>query len=199
MQQLNKRGGRISALETNRGTITGDDYVVAAGNGSGPLLGHLGVRVPLCALKGYSLTLPYPEKQVLPLTSASPTTGTNRLCPPWPTTAHRGDGGHRLRRRPTAREPHSGAENIVARSFPELEGLDKAEAWTGMRPSTPAGPPMLGRAGYPNLWMNLGQGSLGFTLAAGSAVVLGALIDNQALTISLEGLTWKQPHDHYSQ
>lgn len=48
-------------------------------------------------------------------------------------------------------------KNIVARSFPELEGLDEAEVWTGMRPSTPAGPPMLGRAGYPNLWMNLGQ------------------------------------------
>lgn len=47
-------------------------------------------------------------------------------------------------------------KNIVARSFPELEGLDEAEVWTGMRPSTPAGPPMLGRAGYPNLWMNLG-------------------------------------------
>ncbi|EIW9337535.1 FAD-dependent oxidoreductase, partial [Acinetobacter baumannii] len=83
-------------------------------------------------------------------------------------------------------------KNIVARSFPELEGLDEAEVWTGMRPSTPAGPPMLGRAGYPNLWMNLGQGSLGFTLAAGSAVVLGALIDNQMPDISLEGLTWKQ-------
>ncbi len=51
---------------------------------------------------------------------------------------------------------------------------------------------MLGRAGFPNLWMNLGQGSLGFTLAAGSAVVLGALIDDQTPDISLEGLTWKQ-------
>ena len=80
----------------------------------------------------------------------------------------------------------------AARSAGLLEGLDEAEVWTGMRPSTPAGPPMLGRAGYPNLWMNLGQGSLGFTLAAGSAVVLGALIDNQMPDISLEGLTWKQ-------
>lgn len=62
VQHLNKRDGRISSLETSRGTIIGDDYVVAAGNGSGPLLGHLGVRVPLCALKGYSLTLPYPEQ-----------------------------------------------------------------------------------------------------------------------------------------
>ena len=84
------------------------------------------------------------------------------------------------------------ATMVVFLSAGLLEGLDEAEVWTGMRPSTPAGPPMLGRAGYPNLWMNLGQGSLGFTLAAGSAVVLGALIDNQMPDISLEGLTWKQ-------
>jgi len=83
-------------------------------------------------------------------------------------------------------------KNIVANSFPDLQGLDEAEAWTGMRPSTPAGPPMLGRAGYQNLWMNLGQGSLGFTLAAGSAVILGALLDGEAPAISLDGLTWKQ-------
>lgn len=83
-------------------------------------------------------------------------------------------------------------KNIVANSFPDLQGLDEAEAWTGTRPSTPAGPPMLGRAGYQNLWMNLGQGSLGFTLAAGSAVILGALLDGEAPAISLDGLTWKQ-------
>ncbi|MCP6519607.1 FAD-dependent oxidoreductase, partial [Klebsiella pneumoniae] len=62
-------------------------------------------------------------------------------------------------------------KNIVARSFPEPERLDEAELWTGMRPSTPAGPPLLGRSVYPNLWMTLCQGILGFTLAAGSAVV----------------------------
>ncbi len=41
VQRLARRGGRVSALETSRGTITGDEYVVAAGNGSGPLLGHM--------------------------------------------------------------------------------------------------------------------------------------------------------------
>lgn len=74
---------------------------------------------------------------------------------------------------------------------PELQGVEDAEAWCGMRPSTPAGPPLLGRAGYQNLWMNLGQGSLGFTLAAGSAVVLGALLNGASPAISLEGLTWE--------
>ena len=83
-------------------------------------------------------------------------------------------------------------KQIVASSFPQLQGIDDAELWTGMRPSTPAGPPLLGRAKYQNLWMNLGQGSLGFTLAAGSAVVLGALLSGEDPAISLDGLTWSQ-------
>ena len=83
-------------------------------------------------------------------------------------------------------------KQIVANSFPQLQGIDDAELWTGMRPSTPAGPPLLGRANYQNLWMNLGQGSLGFTLAAGSAVVLGALLSDEDPAISLDGLTWSQ-------
>ena len=191
--RLNKRDGRISSLETSRGTITGDDYVVAAGNGSGPLLGHLGVRVPLCALKGYSLTLPYPkEAGIAP--DISVTDYGHKIV-----YARLGD---RLRIAAMVDIGYDGEEirdsrvqalkNIVANSFPDLQGLDEAEAWTGMRPSTPAGPPMLGRAGYQNLWMNLGQGSLGFTLAAGSAVILGALLDGEAPAISLDGLTWKQ-------
>ncbi len=193
VRRLNKRGGRISSLETSQGTLTGDEYVVAAGNGSGSLLGHLGVRVPLCALKGYSLTLPYPEKAGI-APDISVTDYGHKIV--------YARLGQQLRIAAMVDIGYDGDElrecriqalkNIVARSFPELEGLDEAEVWTGMRPSTPAGPPMLGRAGYPNLWMNLGQGSLGFTLAAGSAVVLGALIDNQMPDISLEGLTWKQ-------
>ena len=83
-------------------------------------------------------------------------------------------------------------KKIVAGSFPELQGIEDAQAWSGMRPSTPAGPPLLGRAGYQNLWMNLGQGSLGFTLAAGSAAVLGALLDSENPAIALDGLTWKK-------
>ncbi|HDU6294675.1 TPA: D-amino acid dehydrogenase [Klebsiella aerogenes] len=191
--RLNKHDGRISSLETSRGTITGDDYVVAAGNGSGSLLGHLGVRVPLCALKGYSLTLPYPkEAGIAP--DISVTDYGHKIV-----YARLGD---RLRIAAMVDIGYDGEEirdsrvqalkNIVANSFPDLQGLDEAEAWTGMRPSTPAGPPMLGRAGYQNLWMNLGQGSLGFTLAAGSAVILGALLDGEAPAISLDGLTWKQ-------
>ncbi|EDE6508701.1 FAD-dependent oxidoreductase [Salmonella enterica subsp. enterica serovar Enteritidis] len=190
---LRKKSDRIIAIDTSQGTISGDEYVVAAGNGSLPLLADIGVRVPLCALKGYSLTLPYPEQAgVAP--DISVTDYAHKIV-----YAHLGD---HLRIAAMVDIGYDGdalrvgriqaLKKIVARSFPELQGIEEAEAWAGMRPSTPAGPPMIGRAGYHNLWMNLGQGSLGFTLAAGSAVVLNSLLSGTTPTISLEGLTWKK-------
>lgn len=190
--RLNKKNARIHSVETSQGTIIGDDYVVAAGNGSGPLLAGMGVRVPLCALKGYSLTLPYPEQPgIAPdisVTDYGKKVVYARLGDQLRIAAmvDIGYDGNELRP-----ERILALKKIVAGSFPELQGLDDAEAWAGMRPSTPAGLPLLGRAGYQNLWMNLGQGSLGFTLAAGSAVVMGALLCGEDPVIALKGLTWR--------
>ncbi|HFZ8993054.1 TPA: D-amino acid dehydrogenase [Citrobacter freundii] len=190
---LRKQGERIIAAETNQGVINGAEYVVAAGNGSLPLLADTGIRIPLCALKGYSLTLPYPEKAGI-APDISVTDYAHKIV-----YAHLGD---RLRIAAMVDIGYDGdalragriqaLKKTVARTFPELQGIEEAETWAGMRPSTPAGPPLLGRARYQNLWMNLGQGSLGFTLAAGSAVVLGALLSGKNPAISLEGLTWRK-------
>lgn len=192
VQQLNKQAGRIHSVDTSQGIIVGDEYIVAAGNGSAPLLATTGVRVPLCALKGYSLTLPFPTAPGI-APDLSVTDYGHKVV-----YARLGD---RLRIAAMVDIGYDGDElrperiqalkKIVARSFPQLQGLEDAEAWCGMRPSTPAGPPLLGRAGYQNLWMNLGQGSLGFTLAAGSAVVLAALLNDDNPAISLAGLTWE--------
>lgn len=191
--QLNKKGERIDSLTTSTGTLVADDYVVAAGNGSKHLLAETGTHVPICGLKGYSLTLPFPQEMGI-APQISVTDYGHKIV-----YARLGDrlriaamvdigyDGNELRP-----ERINALKQIVANSFPQLQGIDDAELWTGMRPSTPAGPPLLGRAKYQNLWMNLGQGSLGFTLAAGSAVVLGALLSGEDPAISLDGLTWSQ-------
>lgn len=56
-------------------------------------------------------------------------------------------------------------------------------------PIDPKGPPMLGKTEYDNLWLNIGHGSLGFTLAAGSAEILNQLISGKTSPIFLTGLT----------
>ncbi|MNP69203.1 D-amino acid dehydrogenase small subunit [compost metagenome] len=48
-----------------------------------------------------------------------------------------------------------------------------------MRPATPSGVPMVGATPYRNLWLNLGHGALGFTLACASAQRLSEMIDNR--------------------
>ena len=81
------------------------------------------------------------------------------------------------------------ALKIIMITFPDLAGVDTAQAWSGLRPSTSKGPPILGRTEYLNLWSNIGQGSLGFTLAAGSAMVITQLISQATSPIALDGLS----------
>ena len=62
----------------------------------------------------------------------------------------------------------------VGETFPSLD-LGQAQAWAGLRPSTPHSKPIIDRARhFSNLWLNVGQGALGFTLALGSAKLLTA-------------------------
>ncbi|EMH4160867.1 D-amino acid dehydrogenase [Pluralibacter gergoviae] len=187
------RAGRVVTVKTRAGILEGNEFVIAAGNGSTSLLADIGVRVALCSLKGYSLTLPYPDASGI-APDISVTDYANkivyaRLGEQLRVAAMVDIGYDDEVLRP---ERLAALKRTVRESFPELEGIDDALCWTGMRPSTPSGPPLIGRTGYSNLWMNIGQGSLGFTLAAGSAAVLGALIDGINPAISLEGLTWKQ-------
>jgi D-amino-acid dehydrogenase len=61
----------------------------------------------------------------------------------------------------------------VRRSFGAAVDLDHPEFWTGLRPTTPAGPPYLGRVRrFENLWINAGHGQLGWTMSLGAAEIL---------------------------
>ena len=76
----------------------------------------------------------------------------------------------------------------TAALFPRLV-TNHADAieWTGLRPATPRGTPIIGPTRYHNLWLNTGHGALGFTLAAGSAALLASWVDGRP-DPSLSGL-----------
>lgn len=189
VEAINAANDHVSGIKTDKGLVEGDDYVVCTGNSSKDLLAHIGISVPIYPLKGYSLTLSYPKKpNIVPAISL--TDYANKIL--------YAKLGNRLR---LACMVDIGYENVGIRrsrikaikeiakeSFPELTTLDSAEEWTGLRPSTPKGPPILGRSKYKNLWLNVGHGSLGFTLSAGSAAVLSQLISDRSSPIDLGGL-----------
>ncbi len=188
IDRLQVEGGSIVAAKSGAKEIDATQFVIAAGNGSPALLNPLSLKVPLYPLQGYSLTLPKPiESAIAPTLSV--TDFAHRIL-----YAQLGEqlriaamvdiGYHTIRPKRVA-----ALRAIVRQTFPQLSGVDEAQLWSGFRPTTPKGTPILGATPYPNLWLNIGHGSLGLTLAAGAAEVVASLITERPSPIDLTGLT----------
>ncbi|WP_026637955.1 D-amino acid dehydrogenase [Bordetella petrii] len=184
VHRLRREGRKIVAVETATGDIAADAVVLAAGMGARALIKPLGQDLPLYPLKGYSLTVPLePGDTTAPAISV--TDYERRIV-------YARVGGV-LRIAAMVDIGSADADIDPARIallkrqvheiFPNLD-LSKAEAWAGLRPATPTGKPQIGAARVAdNLWLNIGHGALGFTLACGSAALLTAQMSGLELPI----------------
>lgn len=190
VRQLRVEKGQVRALvlAQEREEVSVDHLVVAAGMGSLGLLHSIGIKVPLYPLKGYSLSLPVTDLSTVPETNV---TDYDRKI-----VYTRLDQQLRV-----AAMVDIGSDNTqldagriaslrqqAQASFPAAGNFQQAQAWAGLRPATPEGTPIIGASSINNLWLNIGHGSLGFTLACGSAQVLANLINNEVSPIVLTGL-----------
>ena len=177
LQGFTQSCGVITAVQTSAGALHADQFVLALGTGSYFAARWLGLRLPIYPLKGYSITLDIGA----PFTS-SPAPMVNVTDSARKVVFAR--IGQRLRVAGMAElvgHDHSiSADRIdsLKRStqavFPQCQ-IDGADhAWTGMRPATPTGLPIVGSlAKAPkNLIFNTGHGALGFTLAFGTAALV---------------------------
>lgn len=186
---LKREGARIRSMNLGKEQLDVDHLIIAAGAASVELLKPLGIEPPIYPLKGYSLTVPLRSGACVPETNV--TDYDNKVV-----YARLGDqlrvaamvdiGGWDT-------DIDSGRiamlQRLAAQTFPDAGDYPSATQWAGLRPATPEGTPILGATGLENLWLNLGHGSLGFTLACGSADVLGDLIDHRPPPVALDGLT----------
>jgi D-amino-acid dehydrogenase len=182
-------GDRVVGVRTSVGTMKGDAYLVALGSHSPQLVGPLGIRLPVYPVKGYSITVPIddpagaPESTVMDETHKVAITrlgnrirvgGTAELA------------GFDLRLRDARRAT---LEHVVTDLFPHGGDVRRAEFWTGLRPMTPDGPPVLGPTRYRNLHLATGHGTLGWTMAAGTGRVVADVIAGRPPAVNLDGLT----------
>jgi D-amino-acid dehydrogenase len=80
-------------------------------------------------------------------------------------------------------------DHVVSDLFPRGGDIAKAEFWTGLRPMTPDGTPIIGPTRYRNLYLSTGHGTLGWTMAAGSGRAMADVISGRSAEIDLAGLT----------
>ncbi|MFJ2365314.1 D-amino acid dehydrogenase [Pseudomonas sp. NPDC087697] len=180
--------GAVSAIELGGEVLPVEQLVIAAGHRS-PLLALPGVHLPLYPLKGYSLTVPIGAEHRAPdlsITDYDRKIVYARIGEQLRVAAMVDIVGF-----DPALDPKRLAliKRQARDTFPNAGAYDAAVEWAGMRPATPSGVPLLGATAYRNLWLNLGHGALGFTLACGSARVLSELIGQRSPSIDLQGFT----------
>ena len=183
-------GVSVESLSVQNANVTSpqfkaDAYVVALGSYSPLLVRPLGIHLPIYPLKGYSVTLSIKNEAAAWTTSLSDEAHKlvlSRL-------------GDRLRIAGTAELNgydtsinRVRCEAIVKRVmelFPDAGDPSKATYWAGLRPATPSNIPCIGATKYPNLFLNTGHGTLGWTHACGSGRILADLVSGRRPEIEI--------------
>jgi D-amino-acid dehydrogenase len=179
IEAIEATGGQVAGIRLHNGrTLAADAYVVSLGSYSPLLLAPLGIRIPVYPLKGYSITLPLGPKEAAAAPSVSLTDEAFKIVISRLGDRLRAAGTAELTGYDTTVNPVRCAA-IAARIhdlFPALSGVTAVDYWTGLRPATPNNVPVIGRTKLKNLFLNTGHGTLGWTLACGSASVLADLM-----------------------
>ena len=181
--------GRAVAVRAGEQRFQADAIVCALGSYGTGFLRPLGIELPVYPVKGYSLTLPMTDAEGAPRSTVLDETykvAITRFDERIRVGGMAELSGFNLALNPRR---HDTLAMVVRDLFPQGGNLEQATFWTGLRPMTPDGTPLVGPSPIPGLWLNTGHGTLGWTMAAGSGQLLSDLISGNTPDISDEGLT----------
>jgi D-amino-acid dehydrogenase len=186
---------RVTGVATTSGTLQADAYIVALGSWSPRLLRPAGISLPVYPVKGYSITVPISDPDGAPVSTVmdeSYKVAITRL-------------GNRIRVGGTAEisgysdklypARRATLDHSLTELFPRGGDIGKATFWSGLRPMTPDGPPVIGPTRYSNLHLNTGHGTLGWTMACGSGRVLADMLSGRKPDIDVKELALTR-YDH---
>ncbi|WP_348635343.1 D-amino acid dehydrogenase [Herbaspirillum sp. LeCh32-8] len=184
-------GGKIGGVVCGRELVQADAYVVALGSYSPQLLRDVPVlpEIPVYPLKGYSITVPITDAAAAPVSTIldetykiAVTRFDDRIRVGGMAEIVGYDKTLKTKRRATL-------ELVVNDLFPGAGDTTRASFWTGLRPMTPDGTPVVGATPVPNLYINTGHGTLGWTMSCGSGQLLSDLISGRRPAIASDDLS----------
>ena len=189
IKSLQISNDKIASVLTDSGEIKADCYSVSLGSYSTKILSKIGIEIPIYPVKGYSITLPVlsnedapqstimDEKNKIAITRLGDRIRVAGM-------AHLTDFDKNLRTK-SLDSLMSGLDLLFPKSY---ESSKETNFWTGFRPSTPDGTPIIGPTPFNNLFLNTGHGTLGWTMSAGSGKLLANLVSGIDPEISTEGI-----------
>ena len=189
IEGIEKDADQISAIVLSDGSkIKGDAYVMALGSYSHDMLQHLDIEAPVYPLKGYSITTKIIDPAMSPVSTI--------LDESYKIAVTRFDDrirvGGMAELNGFDRSLKSSRENtllmVLQQLFPKASDVSDAHFWTGLRPATPDGTPIVGKTKYKNLYTNTGHGTLGWTMSCGSAKLLSDIISGTKPQIEYDDL-----------
>ena len=179
-------GSGVRALLTDQGPLRANAYLLAAGVGSPALALTAGIHLPIYPLKGYSITVRPASEAVRLRTSITDARRKVVFAPI----------GDRVRVAGFVEIGAEGNEIPPARISALLDAAREVlgyavidgdiRPWAGQRPATPSGRPIIGRTPVEHLYLNVGHGALGWTLAAGSARLICDAVSGRTPTIDVK-------------
>jgi D-amino-acid dehydrogenase len=188
IDRLARDGSGITGVHCGSELIKADAYVVALGAHSTTLLREI-VDIPVYPMKGYSITLPIVNEANAPMSTVldesykiAVTRFEDRIRVGGMAEIAGFDTRLDERRRATL-------EMVVGDLFPGAGDASRATFWTGLRPMTPDGTPIVGRTSMSNLFLNTGHGTLGWTMSCGSAQLLADLMSARRPAIPFADLS----------
>ena len=189
VQTIIAEARRVKGLKLRDGTAEADLYVLCAGAHSPFLARQLGLSLPVQPLKGYSISIPCDPSFHGPTSTIADerfkvgVTNLGRQIRVGGTAELAGFDSTRPAKR------FDVLRHVVRDLFPGVpqEAVAAAAEWSGLRPMTPDGPPVIGRVvGWHNLILNTGHGTLGWTMAAGSAALVAQMAEERQLSLDLK-------------
>lgn len=185
---LEMAGGRIAGVRCGNETLRADTYVVAFGAYSTQFVADI-VKIPVYPLKGYSITAPIVNPAAAPVSTVLDETykiAITRFDDRIRVGGMAEIVGFDQKLRNARRET---LEMCVNDLFPGGGDTAHATFWTGLRPMTPDGTPIVGRTPVANLFLNTGHGTLGWTMSCGSGQLLADLISGRRPAIQADDLS----------
>jgi len=194
VQQNRLLGVEVHTEHEGIETLAADHYVVALGSYSRQLMQALGLSLPVYPVKGYSLTVPIINSDAAPVSTVMDETykvAITRFDQRIRVGGMAELAGFDLSLNPRRRKT---LEMVFNGVFPNAGDVSQAQFWTGLRPMTPDGTPIIGQAiaRWPNVWLNTGHGTLGWTMACGSGQVLADLMAQDKPAIETHDLQFSR-------